>query len=80
MSVKGFFRALLHPPADGGGAHHSGDDLAEKVRETVGPLAAGGVGGRLTGHSVYRLLEDEVEEETRRRREEESHRVLTRSE
>ena len=69
MSVKGFFRALLHPPADGRGAHHSGDDLAHKVRETIGPLAGGGGGGRITGHAVYRLLEDEVDEDIRRRRE-----------
>jgi len=66
MSVRGFFRGLFHPRPDGRGARHSGDDLADKVRETIGPLSGGGFGGRITGSAVYRRLEDEAEHEAHR--------------
>ena len=55
-------RALFSPsrPEDGR-ARHAGDDLADKVRDVMGPQAGGAFGGRMTGNAVYRLLEDEAE-------------------
>ena len=62
MSIRGFLRALFgSPPPGSGRAHHAGDDLADRVRETMGPQSGGAFGGRMTGNAVYHLLEDEVE-------------------
>jgi hypothetical protein len=59
MSLRRFVRALLR----GGGRRrrpaHSGDDLAEEIRETIGPVSGGDAGtGRMSGGGVYRHLED----------------------
>lgn len=60
MSMRGFFRALFKPKPDRPTQPHRGDELAEEIRETMGPLASGpgAAGGRMTGRSVYRHLED----------------------
>ncbi|MGD2102466.1 MAG: hypothetical protein PVG83_09550 [Acidimicrobiia bacterium] len=60
MSIRRFLRELFRPsPSDSGPARHGGHELSDHVREVLGPQAGGGE-GRLTGHSVYNLLEDEV--------------------
>lgn len=45
---------------DSGLVRHAGHEMADQVRKTIGTLARGGEGDRLTGHSVYNLLEDEA--------------------
>ncbi len=61
MSIRAFLARLLGSSAsDRGPVRHSGHDVADLVRETMGPLAGGGEGGRITGHSVYRLLDNET--------------------
>lgn len=61
MGIRRFLRELFRAsPSESGAVRHSGHELADRVRETIGPLAGGGEGGRLTGHSVYGMLEDEV--------------------
>jgi len=60
MSILGFVKAFFR----GNGANyknsrHAGDDLAEEIREAMGPQAGGGAGGgRITGSAVYKLLEN----------------------
>lgn len=58
MSIRGFFRALLRrDPARR--PEHSGDELADEIRETLGPQGGGSAGGgRMTGSAVYHHLED----------------------
>ena len=64
MSIRMFLRRLFNPaPSDSRPVRHAGHDLADHVRETIGPVAGGGEGGRLTGSAVYRMLEDEAEAE-----------------
>lgn len=59
MSIRRFLRALLRPDPDDRRVTHRGDDIAEEVREAIGPLGGGSRGGgRLTGSAVYRHLED----------------------
>ncbi|HXV72779.1 MAG TPA: hypothetical protein VEB69_15425 [Acidimicrobiia bacterium] len=62
MSIRGrFLRELSSStPSNSGLVRHAGHELADQVRETIGTLAGGGEGGRLAGHSVYNLLEDEA--------------------
>ena len=63
MSLRGFFRSLFSGRRSGDASfRHSGHDLADHVRETIGPLGGGGEGGRVTGHAVYELLEDDPAE------------------
>lgn len=60
MSIRAFLRRLFRPShEDRSPVRHAGHELADHVRETIGPLAGGGEGGRLTGHSVYGMLENE---------------------
>jgi hypothetical protein len=60
MSIRKFLRELFRSsPSEKRPIRHEGHELADHVRETIGPLAGGGEGGRLTGHSVYGMLEDE---------------------
>lgn len=60
MSLRKFLRELFRSsPSDKRRVRPEGHELADHVRETIGPLAGGGEGGRLTGHSVYAMLEDE---------------------
>ena len=64
MSIKGFLRALFRgTPEDEHPMHNPGDDLADTIREGMGPQASGGLGGRMTGHSVYELLEDDSDDD-----------------
>lgn len=58
--MRGFLRALLQQQPDRQPQPHSGDQLADEIRQTIGPLASGpgAGGGRMTGRSVYRHLED----------------------
>ena len=38
---------------------HEGDELAEDIRDAMGPQAGGGRGGgRMTGSAVYKLFEN----------------------
>lgn len=64
MSIRKFLRGLFRSsPSDNRTVRHAGHELAGHVRDTIGPLAGGGEGGRLTGHSIYGLLEDEAARE-----------------
>ena len=58
--MRGFLRALFRPDTSPRASAHSGDTLAKEIRETIGPLASGpgAGGGRMSGGSAYRHLED----------------------
>ncbi|MEM9610423.1 MAG: hypothetical protein AAGA99_23625 [Actinomycetota bacterium] len=59
MSIRRFLRALFKPtPSTVSTTPQKSDGLVEEIRETLGPQAGGGLGGRMTGSAVYRRLED----------------------
>ncbi len=59
MSIRRFLQALFKPTSStASNAPQRTDDLVEEIRETLGPQAGGGLGGRMTGSAVYHRLED----------------------
>jgi hypothetical protein len=58
MGNKRFFRELFRNDV-GTTSRHVGNDLADEVRDAMGPQAGGaGSAGRVTGGAAYRHIED----------------------
>ena len=61
MSIRGFFRALFRPSQpDPTAGRLPEDDLADEIREAMGPVASGGTGGHITGSAIYKKIEEDA--------------------
>jgi len=58
MSIRAFFRDLFRSDVARARPRHSGDDLADRIDEAMGPQGGSGH-GRMTGGAVYRHFEEE---------------------
>lgn len=66
MGIRRFLRNLFSG-ARTTPNRHRGHDLADTVRDAIGPQGGGGDGGRMTGSRVYRHLEDNIADDDPRR-------------
>lgn len=62
MSLRNFLRLLIKGvPESGTRVRHGGHEIADTVRDAMGPQAGGGGqgagGGRMTGNAVYKHFE-----------------------
>ncbi len=64
MGIRNFFRLLVRGMPAERPARHTGHDVADTVRDAMGPLGGGGGGhgsnGRMSGNAVYKHLEKSV--------------------
>ena len=58
MSIRAFFRNLFRSDVARTRPRHSGDDLADRIDEAMGPQGGSGH-GRMTGGAIYRHFEGE---------------------